>query len=74
MVPDAEEAHNKIDITVEEFIKELFEISNNFIDYKRGLVVLPNANKRKQYQSQLEECTFKPTINPFSIKIDQASS
>ena len=47
LVPDAEDAHNKLDITVEEFIKELFEISNNFIDYKRGLVVLPNATQRK---------------------------
>jgi len=39
-VPDATDARDKIDglITVEDLIIEFFALSNNFIDYKRGLV------------------------------------
>ena len=44
LVPDAVEAIHKVDsvLSVEELLKELFELSNNFVDYKRGLVVIPN--------------------------------
>jgi hypothetical protein len=40
LVPDATDARDKIDalITVEDLIREFFYLSNNFIDYKRGLV------------------------------------
>jgi len=43
-VPDAVEAIHKIDsaVSVEELLKELFELSNSFVDYKRGLVVVPS--------------------------------
>lgn len=43
-MPDAIEAMHKVDsvLSVEELLKELFELSNNFVDYKRGLVVIPN--------------------------------
>ena len=44
LVPDALEAIHKVDsvVSVEELLKELFDLSNNFIDYKRGLVVVPH--------------------------------
>ena len=40
LVSDATDARDKLDahITVEDLIREFFYLSNNFIDYKRGLV------------------------------------
>jgi hypothetical protein len=50
LVPDAIDARDKIDglITVEDLIKEFLDLSDNFIDYKRGLVSIPNKSVSKE--------------------------
>lgn len=50
---------------------ELHSLSNNFLDYKRGLVKIPSLKERKRVLLSMAECTFSPKIEPKSAKIDE---
>jgi len=48
---------------VGELIKELYALSNKFIDYKHGLMRVPSLKQRKAFFEQNKELTFKPRVN-----------
>jgi hypothetical protein len=53
-------------------VKEMFDLSGNFKDYLHGHVKpLADTQSTEPQHPELAECTFKPTINPLSVIIDQ---
>jgi len=57
--------------SVKDIIKELFDLSGNFKDYLHGLVKIPSEHKRLTNHPEMNECTFKPSVNSLSVKLDQ---
>ena len=56
---------------VDDVIREMYSLSDRFIDYKYGMVQLPS---NKQYYKNLQEnkeLTFKPRINKISQEIEK---
>ena len=56
---------------VDQLIRELYSISDKFIDYKHGLVSIPNRQQRADLSKQNKECTFHPRINKISAEIEK---
>lgn len=48
----------------------MFALSGNFKDYLHGLVKLPQDGFGDTQHPDLAKCTFKPTVNKNSIKLD----
>ena len=53
-----------------DIVKEIFFLSDNFSNYKRGLVKVPSLKLRAKMIEQMSECTFKPKVNPLSAQLD----
>lgn len=70
------QAEDRIESTwsVRDIVKEFYDISGNFKDYLHSSVKLPSDKQNKIVNHQLVECTFKPTVNPTSVKIDQQAN